>query len=157
EQDNLFKQSYGTVSQWQEIYNNGTWAWKYQSTGFQGYWAPGVTGTVKSLLAPSDPSGTDVPGANNYLANSSALAPYGKQTLLKITDGTSNTIFYAEGYYNCKGGATWSYSAQSRLGAWNDDPAGYSWEIGQYHQIGEPVFNAYNYNWNNFQFQTFQV
>jgi hypothetical protein len=159
EQDNLFNQSYGTISQWQEVNNNGTWSWKFQSLGFSGNFGPNVNGTVKSLIAPADPSGTDVPGANSYLANSNALQSWGKQTFLKISDGTSNTIFYSEGYYNCQGGATWAYGPKSRLGAWNTDPAGSTWTNGQYQQTGEPAFSPYQYNWSTspLKYQTFQI
>jgi prepilin-type N-terminal cleavage/methylation domain-containing protein len=90
---------------------------------------------VKILLCPSDPSvgpGGVVTvmgsswGASSYAVNSqvSALIPHdpqGRRCMLAITDGTSNTILYAEKYARCttpslprtagEGGSLWGYCA----------------------------------------------
>jgi prepilin-type N-terminal cleavage/methylation domain-containing protein len=91
---------------------------------------------VRMLLCPSDPSvdsGGVVPvhgiswGASCYAANSQVFAPVrgspqGKARIAEITDGTSNTILYAEKYARCTstsmgldGGTFWAYCASRNL------------------------------------------
>jgi hypothetical protein len=89
---------------------------------------------VPVFLCPSDPS---VPsggvvqlngtawGAACYAANSQVFAPIrgnpeGKTRIAEITDGTSNTIVYAEKYARCAsksldGGSFWGYCASTRF------------------------------------------
>jgi prepilin-type N-terminal cleavage/methylation domain-containing protein len=88
--------------------------------------------SVRTYLCPSDPSvGPDGVvtvngiswGASSYAGNSQVCAggpgnPQGKTCLLAITDGTSNTILYAEKYALCTstslaldGGNLWAYCA----------------------------------------------
>jgi prepilin-type N-terminal cleavage/methylation domain-containing protein len=88
---------------------------------------------VPILLCPSDPSaGPDGIvtvngvswGASCYAGNTQVFAakgdPQGKTRILAITDGTSNTILYAERYARCTstsmaldGGTLWAYCASA--------------------------------------------
>ncbi len=53
---------------------------------------------VKTYTFPADPSGEPAMDRTNYLANGLAIPPKGGRYPTSITDGTSQTIFYAEGY-----------------------------------------------------------
>jgi prepilin-type N-terminal cleavage/methylation domain-containing protein len=121
EQDNLYRLALGPVQ---------------LTTGpITIYW-PGnnsvYSQSVPTFLCPSGPSvgpGGVVTvngiswGASSYAANSQVSAPIpgdpqGRRCLLAITDGTSNTILYAEKYARCtstsmalEGGNLWAYCA----------------------------------------------
>jgi prepilin-type N-terminal cleavage/methylation domain-containing protein len=93
EQDNLYQQSYGIT----QVYVPTTQS--FQNLG-PGYIGAGVSGTVKNLVSSADPSYNLIPSEpqTNYLANQAPLN--GGYKLTTIPDGTSNTVFYAEGYFN---------------------------------------------------------
>jgi prepilin-type N-terminal cleavage/methylation domain-containing protein len=120
EQDNLFKQSYGTFNNY-VFQSNGTWK---QVPGGQAYVGNHVSGRVKLLESPGDPTITQPgPAPNSYLVNTQAF-PYegSRMNILKITDGTSNTIFFSEGYYKCSQTVTTPFgtSTTTRQNDWND-------------------------------------
>ena len=121
EQDNLYHHALGPVA---------------LATGPVTIYWPGnndvYSQPVPTFVCPSDPSvGPDGVvrvngiswGASSYAANSQVHAggpgnPQGKTCLLAITDGTSNTILYAEKYALCTstslaldGGNLWAYCA----------------------------------------------
>jgi prepilin-type N-terminal cleavage/methylation domain-containing protein len=116
EQENLWKQSYQSGSTW-----TSTPTWRLVTLP-PSYRANLVSGPVKLLLAPMDPTGGPQGYADvSYLANSEALN--GEHTISTITDGMSNTMFYAEGY----GGYLWGqqtlangvWTQATRYGWWN--------------------------------------
>jgi prepilin-type N-terminal cleavage/methylation domain-containing protein len=121
EQDNVYRRALGPVA---------------LATGSVTIYWPGNNNVysqrVPTFVCPSDPSvGPDGVvtvkgiswGASSYAANSQVNAggpgnPQGKTCLLAITDGTSNTILYAEKYALCTstsmsldGGNLWAYCA----------------------------------------------
>lgn len=74
--------------------------------GYDGFYAGRGSGAIKTFLAPSDPGLSDngvVVGNNavSYLLNAQAFT--GKHRFNTISDGTSNTLFFAEGYATCAG------------------------------------------------------
>jgi prepilin-type N-terminal cleavage/methylation domain-containing protein len=116
EQENLYNLAKATDGTWTP-YNNGVYATR-----------------VPIFVCPSDPSAGDglvqdrqgtTWGASSYSGNTQVFAhvdqfgiyinPQGHTTLQSITDGTSNTILFAEHYARCTnpdwadGGSLWAY------------------------------------------------
>jgi prepilin-type N-terminal cleavage/methylation domain-containing protein len=97
EQNNLYNQSYHGY--WAYNWSKNPPSWGYQPAA---YYAPNVWTPVKNLQSSADPSMTYTGGPNiSYLANS--LVMNGNLKIQTITDGSSNTILYSEGYTNCYG------------------------------------------------------
>jgi prepilin-type N-terminal cleavage/methylation domain-containing protein len=119
EQNNLWKLSYTPHLSY--IYNysynyNGTaynynYSYNYPAPGYQ---AGLVKGLIKTYVSPLDPTYEKVESPASYLPNNSVLyygyANYYKFTLGNITDGTSNTIMWAEGFANCGYHYNYTYS-----------------------------------------------
>ena len=105
EQDNLWKQSYQTGWTW----NQTTGAWTRTPQAYRANYAYGTV--VKTYIGPSDP--TVYSGNENisYLANSVTMD--GNRAIQHISDGTSNTVLYAEGY-----SSAWTYGAYNPSGTW---------------------------------------
>jgi prepilin-type N-terminal cleavage/methylation domain-containing protein len=138
EQDPLFKSTYGPLT-YTFSYNytiNGQ-NYNYSSSynyGVNGYQAQRASGIIKTFVSPLDPTIKGINAPASYMANILVLQYY--MNLVKITDGTSNTIMIAEGYTNCGetfnfnynfGGFTESISESltfARL--WNYDPFNFS-------------------------------
>jgi prepilin-type N-terminal cleavage/methylation domain-containing protein len=109
EQDNLFQSSNINI-QWPWA-GNGPYGWVYYdpNNNYQATWLNGAfcagnlqSGSVKSYFANNDP--TSYPGfETSYLINEEVFD--GSRTIQTISDGTSNTILFAEGYANCYGAA----------------------------------------------------
>jgi Protein of unknown function (DUF1559) len=109
-----------------------------------GYIGLGTSATVKVLVGSADPSISAYAGDPriSYLANQAVLD--GNRKVQNITDGTSNTVVFAEGYsygftsaYN---NGTWDYVI--RQGQWNVIPeSAYTFKSGnfKYNYVG-PVF-----------------
>jgi prepilin-type N-terminal cleavage/methylation domain-containing protein len=112
EQDNLYKQSLtkirtGVQSPWT---NPPTWTYS------QVYNSTAVNGRIESYVNPADYTITAGTQQNpiSYLTNVEALGWGQKQSFKNITDGSSNTIFFAEGLGQCTAqqfiGSSWTPS-----------------------------------------------
>jgi len=162
EQDNLYRACAGTGGNWK--YQNGRWQWVARNWG---YWADRRWDPVKILMAPHDPSLYSEDYAyTSYIINEEALD--GKRKLLDITDGTSNTLFFTEGYNWCQGSVTsgwkgnvYTYRATYRQGYWNlttdsvqSYKYSYSWGGRTYnyeYSYGGPVFKRIGGSGKTFQ------
>jgi prepilin-type N-terminal cleavage/methylation domain-containing protein len=98
EQDNMYKASavkYKTAT-WDYTTNKVTWSYS------QVYNSTSVNGRIEIYVNPGDY--TISPSTQNpisYTSNYSALPAWQKQTFKNITDGSSNTIFFAEALGQC--------------------------------------------------------
>jgi prepilin-type N-terminal cleavage/methylation domain-containing protein len=177
EQDNEYKAAYGPL-----VY---TYNYKYTYNGvtnssntstplkINGYSAGKVSGRLKSYVSKTDPTADQVDSPASYLANTSVFSyayVYGANsnynypfTLTKITDGTSNTLMFAEGYAKCGYSATYDYSQYYGPGSyykytsnttrvWNYDNLIYSYEYTVKYQqnnknANPPVPYIYEYSY----------
>jgi prepilin-type N-terminal cleavage/methylation domain-containing protein len=135
EQDNLWKSSY--QASWTMNWSTGTWV-----QGPKAYRANyAYQGTVPNYIAPNDPS---LPGPGypwiSYLANSETLD--GKRKIQTITDGTSNTILYAEGFSNCYSSTSQDYYREGRLTAIAEDAQTYDYGGGWTQTTAGPTFGV---------------
>jgi prepilin-type N-terminal cleavage/methylation domain-containing protein len=139
EQGNLYESAHATDGTW-NAYNNG------------------VSATpVLVFVCPTDPSAGDglvkdnegTPwGASTYAGNVQVFArvtpngilltPQGQTTLGSISDGTSNTILFAEHYARCTNPA------------W--DEGGNFWAYHQLGQTAEPLHPGFEISWTAFSF-----
>jgi prepilin-type N-terminal cleavage/methylation domain-containing protein len=94
EQQNLYKQS---------LSNYSTWNWSTgQQVTIQIYNSTAVNGRIESYVNPADYTlNPSSPNPISYLTNEAALGYGQKQSFKNITDGASNTIFFAEGLGQC--------------------------------------------------------
>jgi prepilin-type N-terminal cleavage/methylation domain-containing protein len=88
EQDNLFKSSYSLGYG----YANGTWG---QIVPPLAYRAPSVSTPIKTFIAPLDITAYDDYAYTSYLVNAEVFT--GSKKIQTITDGSSNTMLFAEG------------------------------------------------------------
>src|SRR5262249_3090284 len=110
--------------------------------GYNGYQASRASGIVKSFLSPLDysyplpgmffPQGVSLqsaPAPASYLVNNNDPAFQQPYNFSQITDGLSNTMFYAEGLSNCQHATTYSPGNTFTQGfqrIWNYDPDNFS-------------------------------
>src|SRR5262249_22736364 len=106
EQDNIYNGSYGEFTY---SYSGGS----YDYRGLSHHAQRPPNQPLKVFLSPLDYSAKDVTAPSSYLANYYPLN--GSMKLEQITDGTSNTIFYAEGLANCQQQTTYDYSASGYI------------------------------------------
>jgi prepilin-type N-terminal cleavage/methylation domain-containing protein len=135
EQDNMYKSTYGPITYSYTdtyTYNGQTYTYSYSyNYGGNGYQAQRAKPEVlKTYLSPLDYSYSAQanPAPTSYLANWYPINGY--MNLTQITDGTSNTIFFAEGLSNCTQSVTYDYSQWGEIfnetyggrRVWNYDP-----------------------------------
>jgi hypothetical protein len=112
EGNNIVQSTYGPmVDSYNDTYtyNGVTNSWNFSNPlGYDGYQASRASGIVKSFLSPLDYSAQGVSSPASYLANNNVIASY--YNFNKITDGLSNTMFYAEGLTSCQRTVTYSYN-----------------------------------------------
>jgi prepilin-type N-terminal cleavage/methylation domain-containing protein len=80
------------------------------------------SGGVKTFVAPGDPTADAGYAYTSYLANEEALN--GALSVQTISDGSSNTILFAEGNSNCSNSAGYPEYFY-RAGTWNVSPSNY--------------------------------
>jgi prepilin-type N-terminal cleavage/methylation domain-containing protein len=101
---------YSSTSNGKETKNNTV-----TKMGFNGYQAQRGVGVVKTYISPLDPTADQVDGAASYLINYTMVGSYSApRNIGQITDGTSNTLLFAEGYAKC--GRTTKYDYTARYG-----------------------------------------
>src|SRR5262249_306978 len=112
EQDNQVKNSYGPfVYSYKYTYTyNGVphKPYNYSTTyPYSVYQASRAKGKIKTFISPLDVTAQLVESPISYLANDYAIYEY--YNFSKITDGLSNTMFFAEGMSKC--GYNYTYTA----------------------------------------------
>jgi prepilin-type N-terminal cleavage/methylation domain-containing protein len=140
EQDNLYNSSYKTY--YATSWNGGSPSWGYKPAA---YYSSNVSSPVKSLISSADPSLTYTGYSYvSYLANAQALD--GNLRIQTITDGSSNTILYAEGYSSCYGNSTgtWTGSYSYPFQTWY-----YTYNYTTPYVYRQGVYNPYDYTWLN--------
>jgi len=155
EQNAHFESGKGDYTGYNYSSNNYTYG---PFTVYVPYRAPG--GIVKSYVAPNDPTlGTD-PENNSpvsYLPNSSVLGYH--KPLVKINNGSSNVIMFAEGYSSCK--TTFKYYWSKTTYTYLRQQA---WNFGYYYEKGLPYssdpyklislwISAYDYDYSTPQYK----
>src|SRR5262249_17907732 len=124
EQQNLYNQSLTNYQTWTNIPPNWTTVKIYNSTA--------VSARIELFVNPGDYS--VLPGTQNpmsYSVNAAGLGYGTKFSFKNITDGSSNTIFFAEAIGECNSygligtsfsGTTWTYT-------WGSNPTQVHWNI----------------------------
>ena len=113
EQQAMYDSSYGIIGapfgffhgpapSWQADYKKYGWPSNIQY-GILAYYAVNLSSTnrVKIYVGPADVTNNGSDGYVSYLANREVMD--GKRTVQGITDGSTNTMLYAEGYSSCFG------------------------------------------------------
>jgi prepilin-type N-terminal cleavage/methylation domain-containing protein len=131
DQDPLFKQSYRLeYGRW--TYTGGSWV--YTPGVYHTYLASNVYTPVNTFIGPADPTVYNGWAYTSYLANAEVLD--GKRSIQTITDGSSNTILFAEGYSSC-------YD-------WNSYP-NYYYRYGQWN-LSPDWLQTYSYSWGSYTY-----
>jgi prepilin-type N-terminal cleavage/methylation domain-containing protein len=172
EQDTVYKAAYGRLQysySYQYSYNGTPSNYNYTTTWpTSGYQASKVKGKIKTYLSKLDLTAESVESPASYQGNTSVLGyeyyygsgyqynySYGLN-LERITDGTSNTMMFAEGYSNCKRTTTYDYGAGSYYRyesavtrVWNYDPLNYKYtSVTRYQSrpyVYESTYTGMNY------------
>ena len=184
EQDTIFKATYGPFTYSYSfsydyngtVYTYGPYTYNYGVKGYQAQRAPKQE--LKVFSSPLDYSLGDVDAPSSYLANYYPLNGYMKLT--QITDGPSNTIFFAEGLANCQQQAVYDYSQYGYIyyysyggkRSWRFDPFQYAYTYKFSYTPGNPTvyrsesfqdpmyayFSYYGtYDYKTYSYKPFQV
>jgi prepilin-type N-terminal cleavage/methylation domain-containing protein len=158
EQDNLYKRATNS--------SGAVLSWLVRTEPVKAYWCPNESSTSNGRFAFAEPNQTpDLSnprlsfqgvgfGVTNYAYN--AQAGSGQRAIQQISDGTSNTVLFAERMGHCNGQFFPSASATRRLAVgsftfsiWSRGP----WVPGtsQWSEAGPTPTNAY---WDNAAFDT---
>jgi prepilin-type N-terminal cleavage/methylation domain-containing protein len=164
EQDNVLKSTYGPlVYSYSYTGNDNGTPSNYSSTqnlNGSGYQASRAKGKIKTYYSKLDPTAERVDSPASYLFNINVFGysynyggnlSYSKYdsglSLQKMTDGTSNTMMWAEGYSQCKykdrydyGGGSYYQSSYGYTRVWNYDPLSYSYEYSSTYQSSPYVY-----------------
>ncbi len=148
EQDNVYKATYGPIaysytSKYNYTYNGTPTKYNYSYSynyPYKGWQAQRASGKIKTYMSKTDPTLDAVDSPTSYMANYNVIQTSMK--LDKITDGTSNTIMWAEGYSACKQATFYDYGSlypgtyapgshykwsSSVQRVWNYDPFNYTY------------------------------
>jgi hypothetical protein len=124
EQDNLYRASYGRVGEFM-IYAP---------------WNVVQKPTLPTYLTSADPTGSKGGDRASYVANALALPRHGALYPASFTDGTSNTILFAEAYSEALG--SFGYGGRSYLRPvvrrWSEEPVWWPVASGAMFQAGPP-------------------
>jgi prepilin-type N-terminal cleavage/methylation domain-containing protein len=159
EQGNIYNKSQGPLMysfSYNENFNGqvykGSYSYNYGGSAYQAQRTPNQV--LKTYLSPLDTSYNPQtnPAPTSYLANESVLT--GSMKLVQVTDGLSNTTFYAEGLdicgynYSYHSGPPYTVNITESIGynrIWNFDPYNYSFNYTYTYSFTQ---NPYNYTFN---------
>jgi hypothetical protein len=182
----VYNQAYGNLSYgYNETYNGNSYKYNY-SFGVNGYQAGRASGVLAVFVSKTDPTiqQTDTAPCSFFFNTNCFSYTYSEWsynysstwTMDKITDGTSNTIFWAEGYYNCGQSENYNYGyfiynySDKETRPWNYDPNiqtysytfSFSYSGGVYNETYSyngptyPYFYAGVYNYTTYQYSAFE-
>jgi prepilin-type N-terminal cleavage/methylation domain-containing protein len=188
DQQNEFQSTYGPINysyQYSYNYNGQNYNYNYSySYPYKGYQAQRGSGKLAVFIGAADFTVEDMTvtqnAPNSFMPNYNVLGY--KINFLKITDGTSNTTAWAEGYSYCAGtqsynynypGYNYSYSySNSYTRPWNYDPFSSSYTYSYTYTSSSssytynstssgqqvPYYSYYgSYNSTTYQYVPFQV
>jgi prepilin-type N-terminal cleavage/methylation domain-containing protein len=125
------------------VHEGTSWTWKTVDYGYNVYQPEKVKAYLKMYVDPSDP--TVAPGSTqtSYQYNGSLWT----MKLAKITDGTSNTVLFSDGYPICNSVSPWGNQPSQRV--WNYGIN--SWDL--FPDTRSPTYTP-GYDWSNSNIQT---
>jgi prepilin-type N-terminal cleavage/methylation domain-containing protein len=174
EQQNIYNSTLGPTTytfseNFNYTYNGQSYNYDYNSsynyggTAYQAQRASGLAKPYWSKLDPTVPLVLSPLGPASYMCNASVIngfvePPYssGGMNLTQITDGTSNTFMYGEGYSQCAFGQNYNYGnnsyynfSQGVTRTWNYDPMDYVYNATEIYN-SSPYQFTYNYTYTTY-------
>jgi prepilin-type N-terminal cleavage/methylation domain-containing protein len=190
EQDNAYKATLGSITYSYEYhydfngdkYDYGPYSYNYGGSAYQ---AQRATGKIKSFYSKTDPTAEEQTAPASYMWNGNLYGyiysspgynyNYG-YSILQITDGTSNTLMWAEGYSKCEdsyyedyGGGSYYEWSNSGTRLWNYDPMNYVYNYSYIYQDNpyifkgssggtqSPIFYPYTYESKGYNYSAYNV